>query len=78
MMLAKLPNKTAKACTKSLKTWTTFFGIPVLMRSDGGPSFDCKLFSKFCEELGVVHVLTRAYKHPALGSARGWCKRSGR
>ena len=71
MMLAKLPNKTAKACTKALKTWITFFGIPTLLRSNGGPAFDCKLFSDFCEQLGVVHVLTSAYNAPSNGQ----CKR---
>ena len=28
MMLARVPDKTVKACTKALKTWTTIFGIP--------------------------------------------------
>ena len=65
MMLAKLPNKMEKACTKALKTWTTFFGIPTLMRSDGGPSFDCELFSEFCEQLGLVQVLTSTYNAPS-------------
>ena len=37
MMLAKLGNKMAKACTKAMKTWTKFFRIPTLMRSNGGP-----------------------------------------
>ena len=70
MMLAKLGNKTAKACTRALKTWTTFLGIPTLMRSDGGPSFDCKLFDNFCPELGVIHILTSAYHLPSNGQCR--------
>ena len=67
MMLAKLPNKTANACTKALKIWPTYFGIPTLLRSDGGPAFDCNLMSEFCEKLGVVHVLTSAYNAPSNG-----------
>ena len=42
-----------------------------MLISDGGPAFDCKLFSKFCEQLGVVHVLTSAYNAPSNGQ----CKR---
>ena len=34
MMLARLPNKTAKACTKAMRTWTTYLGIPTLLQSD--------------------------------------------
>ena len=67
MVLARLPNKTVKACTKALKTWTTFFGIPILLRSERGAAFDCKLFSKLSEQLGVVHVLTSAYNAPRNG-----------
>ena len=73
MMLPKVGIKTAKACTKALKTWTTFFGIPTLMRSNGGQSSDCKLLDKFCQELGVVHVLTSTYHSPSNGQ----CKRMG-
>merc|ERR1712112_184307 len=71
MMLERLPNKTGKACTKALKKWTTFLGIPTLLRSDGGPAFDCNLFSEFCKSLGIVHVLTSAYH--ALSN--GQCER---
>merc|ERR1711954_158728 len=71
MMLARLLNKTGKACTKALKTWTTFFGIPTLLWSDGGPAFDCNGMNEFCEKLGVEHVLTSAYNAPSNGQ----CKR---
>ena len=71
MMLAKLGNKTKKAYTRTLKTGTTFFGIPTLMRSDGGQSFDCKLFDEFCQELGVIHILMSNYHLPSNGQ----CKR---
>ena len=67
MMLAKLPNKTAKACTKAMRTWTTYLGIPTLLRSDGGPAFDCNLMNEFCKSLGIVHVLTSAYNAPSYG-----------
>ena len=52
MMLAKLPNKTAKACTKALRNWI---------------GFDCNLMNEFCESLGIVHVLTSAYHSPSNG-----------
>ena len=67
MMLEKLPNKTGKACTKALRKWTTFLGIPTILRSDGGPAFDCNLMTEFCKSLGIVHVLTSAYHAPSNG-----------
>ena len=60
-MLEKIPNKTAKVCTKAMKSWVCLLGIPTLIKSDGGPAFDCKLFNNFCKDLGVVHILTSFY-----------------
>ena len=51
LILARLPNKTAKVCNRALKTWLCMLGIPTLLRSNGGPSFDCKLFDEFCKHL---------------------------
>ena len=42
-------------------------GVPTLLRSDGGPAFDCNLMSEFCKSLGIVHVLTSAYHAPSNG-----------
>ena len=70
LLLEKLLNKTAKACTKSLKTWACLLGIPTLIKSDGGRSFDCKLFDNFCKDLWLVHIHTSTH-HPA---SNGQCK----
>ena len=61
LLLAKLPNKTAKACTRVLKSWACLMGIPTLIKSDVGPAFDSLLFDDFCKDLGVVHILTSTY-----------------
>ena len=71
LLLAKLPNKTAKACTKALKSWACLLEIPTLIKSDGGPAFDSKLFDDFCKDLRVVHILTSACNP----QSKGQCER---
>ena len=66
-MLAKLPNKTAKVCTRALKTWATFLGILILLRSNGGQAFNNKLFNDFCKDLGGVQILTSAFHNESNG-----------
>ena len=67
LLLKKLPNMTAKLCTKALNSRLCLLGIPILIKSDGGPAFDCKLFNNFCKDLGVVHILTSAYNLESNG-----------
>ncbi|XP_059085528.1 uncharacterized protein K02A2.6-like [Tigriopus californicus] len=61
--VAHLSRMDTPAITSILNDWFTDYGIPKILRSDGGPQF-CTEFGEFCRGLNIVHELSTAY-HPA-------------
>ena len=45
------------------------FGIPEVLRTDGGPQFKSKLFYKFTEDFNIIHQMTDPYFPQANGCA---------
>ena len=55
----------AEEVVRNLKSWSDVFGFPMRIVSDKGAAFTSNLFSEFCRESNVEHVLT------TTGVARG-------
>lgn len=68
--LARTDTQSVIAC---LGDWMMDFGIPVSLRTDGGPQFRSE-FHKWCEELKIVHELSSAYYPISNGHAEAGVK----
>ena len=53
----KLRKTDTTTITDCLLNWFNDWGIPVTIRSDGGPQFRSE-FDNFCKKLGMKHELT--------------------
>ena len=56
----QLRSLTTKAVLTKLSKWFLTFGLPLVIRSDGGPQFRSQ-FSTFCQERNIKHELSSAY-----------------
>ena len=64
----RLHSTTTKAIIDALMHWWSSEGMPMRIRTDGGPQFR-KPFDDFCKEKGIVHELTSAHNAAANGLA---------
>jgi hypothetical protein len=53
--------------------WLLDWGIPVRLRSDGGPQFRTE-FSQFCEKKGIIHEVSSPYHSASNGHAEAAVK----
>ena len=59
-----------RACHRIFKD----VGVPVILRSDGGPQFKSFAFKKFIEQWGINHVMSSPYHHQSNGFAESAVK----
>lgn len=56
-------NATAATVCAALLRWSTLYGVPEYVQSDGGPCFKSTEFERFLKALGVRHDMAKPY-HP--------------
>ena len=71
--LHRLRSLDTSAITKQLDQWFCLFGVPVLLRSDGGPQFRTQ-FGVFCLEKGIGWELSSPYNSQSNGLAEAAVK----
>ncbi|XP_037828650.1 uncharacterized protein K02A2.6-like [Lucilia sericata] len=52
-----------------MRDFTSLFGNPELIVSDNGTQFSSSMFSKFCQENGILHKFTASYHPQSNGQA---------
>jgi hypothetical protein len=67
-MVAQLPKEDTKTITDKLDDWFIEHGIPVSIRTDGGPQFRGP-FTTWCAKHHIRHELSSAYNHESNGHA---------
>ena len=67
-MVAPLPKEDTSAVTDILDDWFIEHGIPVSIRTDGGPQFRGP-FKTWCAKHRIKHELSSAYSHELNGHA---------
>ena len=67
--ITKLRRKGAKDQAAELWHFVCHWGAPSLLKSNRATGFTAHAFEEFCEEFGILHVLTSAYNTPSNGSA---------
>jgi hypothetical protein len=67
-MVAPLPNEDTKTVTDILDDWFIEHGIPVSIRTDGGPQFRGP-FDAWCTTNRIRHEKSSAYNHESNGHA---------
>ena len=70
---AQLKRTDTATVTAKMKSWFMDFGIPAVIRSDGGPQFR-SIFTEFCEELGIKHETSSPYNPASNGLAEAAVK----
>jgi hypothetical protein len=68
-----LRSTSTEGVTRALISWFHDFGIPVRIRSDGGPQFRSE-FQDFCKKLGIIHELASPYNPRSNGHAEAAVK----
>jgi len=68
-----LKSTSTEGVTRTLRTWFYDFGVPVRLRSDGGPQFRSE-FQDFCKKLGIIHELASPYNPRSNGHAEAAVK----
>ncbi|XP_059098387.1 uncharacterized protein K02A2.6-like [Tigriopus californicus] len=61
--ISRLGRMGTRAVTDILRDWFVDYGVPQIIRSDGGPQFRSE-FQDFCRDMHITHQLSSAY-HPA-------------
>ena len=69
MLCRQIPNQKTSTISKVLEEWSLTLGLSTVIKSDGGPCFKSALFSKFCQEFGITHILTSPYNPSSNGQA---------
>ena len=68
-MVAPLPNEDTKTVTDILDDWFIEHGIPVSIRTDGGPQFRGP-FDAWCATNRIRHEMSSAYNHERVRCPR--------
>ena len=61
-------NQTTEEAMKAIHEWSFTYGLPHVVRSDGGPAFR-KGFSSYLEGMGILHKLSSPYNSQSNGLA---------
>ena len=69
----RLTSTTTSAVTKVLREWFMEWGIPSVIRTDGGPQFRSE-FRDFCKKLSIEHELSSPYNPRSNGLAEAAVK----
>ena len=69
----RLTSTTTSAVTKVLREWFMEWGIPSVIRTDGGPQFRSE-FKEFCKKLNIEHELSSPYNPRSNGLAEAAVK----
>jgi hypothetical protein len=60
---------TAKECVEALLQWISIFGVPVMIRTDGGSQFHNSMVEEFAKMMNFQHQIVVAYHPQANGLA---------
>ena len=71
--VAKLSRTDTKVVTDTLADWFVDYGIPLRIRSDGGPQFRTA-FSEFCKGKNIIHEISAPYHPQSNGHAESAVK----
>ncbi len=74
--VCRLSSTTASAITTLCEKWFFDWGIPEVIRSDGGPQFACKDFATWCTKLDIRHEISSAYNPESNGLAEAAVKQA--
>ena len=72
---SRLSTTSTAAVTRILDNWFNDFGVPLYIRTDGGPQFR-GLFDEWCKALGLIHQLSSAYNPQSNGHAEAAVKQA--
>ena len=61
-------NQTTEEAMRAIHEWSFTYGLPHVVRSDGGPAFR-KGFSSYLEGMGILHKLSSPYNSQSNGLA---------
>ena len=67
IMLKQVANQKTSTITRILQEWTLMFGLPSMIKSDGGPCFKSGPFKEFADKYKISHMITSAYHAPSNG-----------
>jgi transposase InsO family protein len=67
-------NTTTEAVVKKLSEWFNVWGLPQVIRSDGGPQFSSAEFARFCANYDIAHELSSPYYPQSNGMAEAGVK----
>lgn len=71
--VSKMNKADSKAVTTTLADWMMDYGIPVKIRTDGGPQFRSE-FDSWCATMNIDHELSAAYHPESNGHAEAGVK----
>jgi hypothetical protein len=60
---------TAKECVEALLLWISIFGVPAVIRTDGGSQFNNGMVEEFGQMMNFQHQIVVSYHPQANGSA---------
>ena len=70
----RLSSPTSLAVTNAAKGWFNYFGLPSIIRSDGGPQFKGEAFRRFCFDNDIKHEVSSPYNPESNGLAEAAVK----
>jgi len=72
--VAKLSSTSAAAVVRAASSWFDLFGLPAVVRADGGPQFRGQDFRNFCEAKGIDLETSSPYNPRSNGLAEAAVK----
>ena len=64
----RIKDSSTKSVVNQLEQFFSVVGIPIILRSDGGPAFR-NSFRKWCNSMGIIHSVSSPYHPQANGAA---------
>ena len=68
-MVARTRGMTTKHVLPVFQKWISYYGKPTHVRTDGGPCFRHRDFSKWCQDKDVIHEVSNPHNHESNGQA---------
>ena len=72
--VAEMRSTSATAVLEKLDDWLWNFGLPNVIRTDGGPQFACKEFEDYMADHDIVHEISSPYNPSSNGLAEAGVK----